>query len=363
MEFPAAYLSGSTYVAEHVVIIGSGPAGWAAAIYTARATLHPLVIEGAVTEENRLQGTLPLGQLALTTEVENYPGFPVADLGGYLEKAIPHERRQYMADHSGHGVSGPELMELMRQQAVNFGTRIVTDDIVSVDFSKHPFHLKTLEGKEIEALAVIVATGARANYLGLPSEDKFKNAGVSACAVCDGALPRFRSKPLVVVGGGDSAMEEAGYLTKFASKVYIVHRRDKFRASKIMADRALKNPKIEPKWNTAIDEVLGNEKDGVTGVRIKDLAGSNRTEEIDATGYFCAIGHTPNTNFLGGQLKLNEKGYIAWTTPQRTYTTVEGVFAAGDVADDYYRQAITAAGSGCMAALDAERWLAAKGYE
>ena len=350
-------------MAEHVVIIGSGPAGWAAAIYTARATLHPLVIEGAVTEENRQKGTLPLGQLALTTEVENYPGFPVADLGGYLEKAIPHERRQYMADHSGHGVSGPELMELMRQQAVNFGTRIVTDDVVSVDFSKHPFHLKTLEGKEIEALAVIVATGARANYLGLPSEDKFKNAGVSACAVCDGALPRFRSKPLVVVGGGDSAMEEAGYLTKFASKVYIVHRRDKFRASKIMADRALHNPKIEPKWNSAIDEVLGNEQEGVTGVRIKDLAGSNRTEELAATGYFCAIGHTPNTDFLGGQLKLNEKGYIAWTTPQRTYTTVEGVFAAGDVADDYYRQAITAAGSGCMAALDAERWLTAKGFE
>jgi len=350
-------------VAEHVVIMGSGPAGWAAAIYTARATLHPLVIEGAVTEDNRQKGTLPLGQLALTTEVENYPGFPIADLGGYLEKALPHERRQYMADHKGHGVSGPELMELMRQQAVNFGTRIVTDDVVSVDFSKHPFQLKTLEGKSIEALSVIVATGARANYLGLPSEDRFKNAGVSACAVCDGALPRFRGKPLVVVGGGDSAMEEAGYLTKFASTVYIVHRRDKFRASKIMADRALNNPKIEPKWNSAVDEVLGNEKEGVTGVRIKDLSGSNRTEELAATGYFCAIGHTPNTDFLGGQLKLNEKGYIAWTTPQRTYTTVEGVFAAGDVADDYYRQAITAAGSGCMAALDAERWLAAKGFE
>jgi thioredoxin reductase (NADPH) len=325
--------------------------------------LHPLVIEGAVTEDNRQKGTLPLGQLALTTEVENYPGFPVADLGGYLEKALPQERRQYMADHKGHGVSGPELMELMRQQAVNFGTRIMTDDVVSVDFSKHPFQLKTLEGKSIEALAVIVATGARANYLGLPSEDRFKNAGVSACAVCDGALPRFRGKPLVVVGGGDSAMEEAGYLTKFASTVYIVHRRDKFRASKIMADRALNNPKIEPKWNSVVDEVLGNDKDGVTGVRIKDLSGSNRTEEIAATGYFAAIGHTPNTDFLGGQLKLNEKGYIAWTTPQRTYTTVEGVFAAGDVADDYYRQAITAAGSGCMAALDAERWLAAKGFE
>ncbi len=349
-------------MAEHVVIIGSGPAGWAAAIYTARATLHPLVIEGAITEDNRLKGTLPLGQLALTTEVENYPGFPVADLGGYLEKALPQERRQYMADHRGHGVSGPELMELMRQQAVNFGTRIMTDDVVSVDFSRHPFQLKTLEGKQIEALAVIVATGARANYLGLPSEERFKNAGVSACAVCDGALPRFRGKPLVVVGGGDSAMEEAGYLTKFASTVYIVHRRDKFRASKIMADRALGNPKIEPKWNSVVDEVLGNDQEGVTGVRIKDMS-SDRTEEIAATGYFAAIGHTPNTDFLEGQLKLNDKGYIAWTTPQRTYTTVEGVFAAGDVADDYYRQAITAAGSGCMAALDAERWLAAKGFE
>ncbi|MBS0263954.1 MAG: thioredoxin-disulfide reductase [Planctomycetes bacterium] len=350
-------------MAEHVVIIGSGPAGWASAIYTARATLHPLVIEGALTEENRMQGTLPLGQLALTTEVENYPGFPVANLGQYLDNAIDKERRQYMADHRGHGVSGPELMELMRQQALNFGTRILTDDVVKVDFSKHPFQLTTLEGKVIEALAVIVATGARANYLGLPSEDRFKNQGVSACAVCDGALPRFRNKPVVVIGGGDSAMEEAGYLTKFASKVYLVHRRDKFRASKIMADRALANPKIEPKWNSVVDEVLGNDKTGVTGVRIRHVDDPSRVEELEATGYFCAIGHTPNTDFLGGQLTLNEKGYILWTTPQRTYTNVEGVFAAGDVADDYYRQAITAAGSGCMAALDAERWLAAKGFE
>jgi thioredoxin reductase (NADPH) len=350
-------------VAEHVVIIGSGPAGWAAAIYTARAKLHPLVIEGAVTEDNRLKGTLPLGQLALTTEVENYPGFPVADLGEYLNRAIPTERRQYMADHRGHGVSGPELMELMRQQAVNFGARIITDDVASVNFSKHPFLLTTLEGQTIEALAVIVATGARANYLGLASEERFKNAGVSACAVCDGALPRFRGQPLVVVGGGDSAMEEAGYLTKFASKVYIVHRRDKFRASKIMADRALSNPKIEPKWNSAVDEVLGNDKEGVTGVRIRGTDDTTRGEDLGAAGYFAAIGHTPNTDFLGGQLKLTDKGYIQWTTPQRTYTSVEGVFAAGDVADDYYRQAITAAGSGCMAALDAERWLAAKGFE
>jgi thioredoxin reductase (NADPH) len=348
-------------VAESVVIIGSGPAAWAAAIYTARANLKPRVIEGAVTEENRIKGTLPLGQLALTTEVENYPGFPVADLGAYLDNSIPQERRQYMNPHQGHGVSGPELMELMRQQAMNFGARVITDDVVSVEFSKRPFRLKLLEGAGIDAQAVIVATGARANYLGLPSEERFKNAGVSACAVCDGALPRFRNKPLVVVGGGDSAMEEGGFLTKFASKVYIVHRRDTFRASRIMADRALKNPRIEPKWNSTIDEVLGNEQQGVTGVRIKSTIDPHRTEELDAAGYFAAIGHTPNTDFLGGQLKLTEKKYIQWTTPQRTYTSVEGVFAAGDVADDYYRQAITAAGSGCMAALDAERWLAAKG--
>jgi thioredoxin reductase (NADPH) len=345
------------------VIIGSGPAGWAAAIYTARANLHPLVIEGAVTEENRLKGTLPLGQLALTTEVENYPGFPVANLGAYLDNALPTERRQYMAPHRGHGVSGPELMELMRQQAANFGARIVTDDVVDVGLSKHPFVLKTLEGQTIEALAVIVATGARANYLGLPSEERFKNMGVSACAVCDGALPRFRNQPLVVVGGGDSAMEESTYLTKYASRVYLVHRRNEFRASKIMAERALKNPKIEVKWNTTIDEVLGNDTDGVTGVRIASTVEKGQNEELRATGYFAAIGHTPNTDFLKGQLKLNSKGYIVWTTPQRTCTSVEGVFAAGDVADDYYRQAITAAGTGCMAALDAERWLAAKGFE
>jgi len=350
-------------VAERVVIIGSGPAGWAAAIYTSRANLEPVVYEGAVTEDNRLQGTLPLGQLALTTEVENYPGFPAGDLGGYLENSIDESKRKYMAPHLKEGVSGPELMELMRQQAVNFGTKVVTDDIVEVDFSVHPFKLKSLEGAEIEALSVIIATGARANYLGLDSEERFKNMGVSACAVCDGAIPRFRDKPLVVVGGGDSAMEEATFLTKFGSKVYIVHRRDEFRASKIMADRVLANEKIEVKWNTTIDEVLGNDNDGVTGVRLRSTTDPEKTEELQATGYFAAIGHTPNTNFLGGQLQMNEKGYLTWTTPQRTYTSVEGVFAAGDVADDYYRQAITAAGTGCMAALDAERWLASKGYE
>ena len=348
---------------ERVVIIGSGPAGWAAAIYTARASLEPLVIEGALTEENRQQGTLPLGQLALTTEVENYPGFPAGNMGAYLDDSIDEKIRKYMAPHAEEGVSGPELMELMRQQAKNFGTRVKTDDVIEVDLSSRPFKLKTRGGEELEAHSIIVATGARANYLGLESEDRFKNRGVSACAVCDGALPRFRDKPLVVVGGGDSAVEEATFLTKFASPVYIVHRRDQLRASKIMVQRALDNERIDIKWNTVIDEVLGNDTDGVTGVRIKSTIDTDQTEELDAAGYFAAIGHTPNTDFLNGQLETNKKGYVIWTTAARTYTSVDGVFAAGDVADDYYRQAITAAGTGCMAALDAERWLAAKGLE
>lgn len=342
---------------EKVVIVGSGPAGWAAAIYTSRAQLTPLVFEGAVTEENRIAGTLPLGQLALTTEVENYPGFPHGDLEPYLDHSLPSERRDYMAPHRKAGVSGPELMELMRQQAVNFGTRIVTLDIQKVDFSKRPFTLVDSDGNTTLAEAVIVATGARANYLGLPSEEAYKNRGVSACAVCDGALPRFREKPLIVVGGGDSACEEASYLTKFASRVHMVHRRDQLRASKIMADRVLSNPKIEMMWNSGVDEVLGDAKKGVTGVRLKSTK-DNTTRVIDATGMFLAIGHTPNTAFLQNQLELTPKGYIKWTVPFRTFTSVEGVFAAGDVADDYYRQAITAAGSGCMAALDTERWLA-----
>lgn len=350
-------------MAENVVIIGSGPAGWTSAIYTSRANLNPLVIEGAITEDNRQKGTLPLGQLALTTEVENFPGFPAGDMTGYLDDSLDKPRRQYMAPHEKQGVSGPELMELMRQQASNFGTRIMTDDVVDVDLSSHPFKLKTLGGDEIEALSLIIATGARANYLGLESEDRFKNMGVSACAVCDGALPRFRNQPLVVVGGGDSAMEEATFLTKFSSKVYIVHRRDEFRASKIMAERALASEKIEVKWNSGVDEVLGSDESGVTGVRLRSTTNPDQTEELDCTGYFCAIGHTPNTDFLAGQVEMNDKGYVRWTVPQRTNTSVEGVFAAGDVADDYYRQAITAAGTGCMAALDAERWLAAKGFD
>lgn len=346
-------------MAEKVIIIGSGPAGWTAAIYAARADLNPLVIEGAITEENRQNGTLPLGQLALTTEVENFPGFPAGDLESYLDHSIVKERRQYMGPHTKHGVSGPELMELMRQQASNFGTRILTDDVVDVDTTKKPFVLKTLSGETYEAHSLIIATGAKANYLGLPSEDAYKNRGVSACAVCDGALPRFRNRQLVVIGGGDSAMEEATYLTKYASKVYLVHRRDSFRASRIMADRVLANPKIEVKWNTVVDEVIGEEKKGVTAVRIKDINDESKTETLEVCGYFAAIGHTPNTAFLKGQLKTDDKGYLIWTVPQRTNTSVDGIFAAGDVADSYYRQAISAAGTGCMAALDAERWLGA----
>lgn len=345
---------------ERVVIIGSGPAGWAAAVYAARANLEPLVFEGAATEQNRIQGTLPLGQLNLTTEVENYPGFPAGHLAAYLQSALPEHLVPYRDARSPHGITGPELMELMRQQAKNFGARVITDDVVSVDLSQRPFQLKTLEGQEHTAHTIIIATGAKANYLGLPSEDKYKNFGVSACAVCDGALPRFRNKPLVVVGGGDSAMEEAGYLTKFASTVYLIHRRGEFRASKIMAQRTLENPKIDIKWFSVVEEVLGNDQAGVTGVKIKNLQ-SNRVQSLEASGMFCAIGHTPNTDFLQGQIQTDDKGYIVYSQPQRTGTSVEGVFAAGDVADSYYRQAITSAGTGCMAALDAERWLAEKG--
>lgn len=320
---------------EKLVIIGSGPAGWTAALYAARANLEPLVFEGAITEENRLMGTLPLGQLALTTDVENYPGFP-------------------------EGIMGPELMEKFRQQSKRFGARVVTDDIVSVDFKRHPFQLTPRDNSPVEAHTAIIATGARANYLGLPSEEAFKNLGVSACAVCDGALPRFRNKLLVVIGGGDSAVEEGTFLTKFASKVLVVHRRDQLRASKIMQQRLFSNPKIETKWNRVLTEVLGNDQDGVTGVRLRSTV-DDTNEEQECSGLFLAIGHTPNTDFLKGQIETNEKGYIKWTQLNRTYTSVEGVFAAGDVADDYFRQAVTAAGTGCMAALDAERWLAAKG--
>ncbi|HMP01219.1 MAG TPA: FAD-dependent oxidoreductase, partial [Gemmatales bacterium] len=324
---------------ERVVIVGSGPAGWAAATYTARAQLQPLVFEGAVSEENRLRGTLPLGQLALTTEVENYPTWPAASseaLAAFAKSALAPERYQGLAHfyegksaHNGQrAATGPELMEFARQQAVNFGARIVTDDIVKVDFSGRPFRLWSSEGSEIEAHAVIIATGARANYLGLPSEERFKNNGVSACAVCDGALPRFRNRPVVVVGGGDSAIEEATYLTKFASIVHLVHRRDQLRASKIMQQRALNHPKIKPQWNRVVDEVLGSDTDGVTGVRLASTADAAPLE-LEASGMFVAIGHTPNVDFLGGQITTDAKGYIVYSRPHRTYTNVEGVFAAG----------------------------------
>ena len=352
-------------MSEKVVIIGSGPAGWSAAIYAARANLSPLLYEGTAKPD-----MIPLGQLAFTTEVENYPGFPAGDIRAFVETAVDKNRhynlppapKGHVRDGRPHyAVQGTELVELMKQQAINFGTRVVGDDVVSVDFSEgppgRPHRLTTGEGTTVEAQTVIVATGARANYLGLPSEEVYKNRGVSACAVCDGALPRFRNKPLLVVGGGDSAVEEATYLANFASRVFLVHRRDELRASKIMAQRALTNPKIEMVWNSAIDEVRGDEKNGLTSVMVKSTVGAP-TREMTAAGMFVAIGHTPNTAFLEGKLEMNDKGYIRLTKPFRTNTSVPGVFAAGDVSDDYYRQAITSAGTGCMAALDAERLLA-----
>jgi thioredoxin reductase (NADPH) len=275
---------------------------------------------------------VPGGQLMFTTDIENFPGFPEA-------------------------LGGTDLMERMKAQAVRFGTRVVSENIEAVDFSGHPFVLTTSGGARITASAVIVATGARANWLGLSSEERLARTGggVSSCAVCDGALPAFRNQRLVVVGGGDSAMEEALYLTKFASEVVIVHRRDSFRASKVMADRVLQDPKIRVEWNSAVTDVLGD--DFITGVRLQDtLTGESR--DLECGGLFVAIGHTPNTAFLGGQLALHENGYIQTPEAWRTTTTVPGVFAAGDVMDSYYRQAVTAAGTGCMAALEAERWLA-----
>jgi thioredoxin reductase (NADPH) len=322
---------------EKVVIIGSGPAGWTAAIYAARANLAPLVLAGDNMGRDRVKG----GQLMWTSEVENFPGF-------------------------AHGVDGKQLMDTLEKQAEHFGTRTKSHFVTKVDFSARPFkifHVNDMAGEEETvtlAHSVIIATGAAANYLGLPSERKFENMGVSACAVCDGALPRFRDQPLVVVGGGDSAVEEATYLTKFASRVHLVHRRDTLRASKIMAQRALSNPKITPVWNSAVEEVLGTEEKGVTGVRVKNLK-THATGVIEAVGMFAAIGHTPNTKFLEGQIQLNEKGYVVLKDGFRSLTSVEGVFAAGDCADSVYRQAITAAGMGCKAAIDAERYLADTG--
>ncbi|NBO90804.1 MAG: thioredoxin-disulfide reductase [Planctomycetia bacterium] len=354
---------------ETVVIVGSGPAGWTAAVYAARANLRPVVFEGhPFHEPNRINGTLPLGQLNLTTEVENFPTWPFADnaaLGAFSKSALTPERYADLAHlyegkrahHGKRAATGPEMMQWMRQQAENFGARIVSDDIISVDFNKRPFTLTSRDGQTIQAKAVIVATGARANYLGLASEERFKNNGVSGCAVCDGALPRFREKELIVVGGGDSAVEEASYLAKFASKVYLIVRRDVLRASKIMAERAMSNPKISVKWHRVVEEVLGTDEDGVTGVRLVSTQDATK-ETLSIAGMFLGIGHTPNTDFLKGHIELEPSGYVKWTVPFRTNTSVPGVFAAGDVADSYYRQAVTAAGSGCQAALDAERWLA-----
>ncbi len=315
---------------ETLVIIGSGPAAWTAAVYAARAKLDPVVYEGEPSRE-----MIPGGQLMWTTDIENFPGFP-------------------------EGVGGQELMDRMKEQAVKFGTRAIMENIVEVDFTRHPFVLKPSYSDAVEAVSVIVATGARANWIGLPNEERLAQigGGVSACAVCDGALPCFRDKVLAVVGGGDSAMEEATYLTKFASEVVIIHRRGEFRASRVMAERALAHPKIRVEWNTAVTDVLGD--DSITGLRLRDtVTGEEREMEVD--GLFVAIGHTPNTAFLEGQLELMPNGYVKLPTPWRTSTSVPGVFAAGDVMDDYYRQAISAAGSGCMAALEAERWMAHHG--
>ncbi|QDU70377.1 thioredoxin-disulfide reductase [Mucisphaera calidilacus] len=319
---------------EKVVIIGSGPAGWTAAIYAARASLEPLVYEGFPKSSPSI--VLPGGQLMLTTEVENYPGFP-------------------------EGVTGPEMMADFKKQAERFGTRVVTADIDTVDFSERPFKLTS--GKEtIQAHSVIIATGATANWLGLENEMRLAQAGggVSACAVCDGALPAFRDQPLGVVGGGDTAMEEAMYLTKFASKVYIIHRRDELRASKAMQQRVLDNPKAEVLWNKTVVDVLGDDR--ITGVTLKDTQ-TDETSELDLGGLFIAIGHTPATGFIRDSgLEFHDNGYLKVREPSAA-TNIPGVFGAGDVCDADYRQAISAAGMGCKAAIDAERWLGEQGIE
>ena len=304
-----------------VIILGSGPAGYTAALYTARANLKPMLFTG-------LQ---PGGQLTITTDVENYPGFP-------------------------NGVQGPALMDLMREQVTRFGTEVQDTIVDRVDFSKRPFTVWADE-KPYRAKSIIVATGASALLLGLPSEQKFMGFGVSACATCDGFF--FKGKNVIVVGGGDTAMEEANYLTRFAH-VTVVHRRDTLRASKIMQERALQNDKIRFLWNTEIVEVIGEENRRVTAVKLRDTV-SGALSEMAIDGVFVAIGHKPNTEFLGGQLPLDPKGYVK-VKPGTSYTAVEGVFAAGDVHDSVYRQAVTAAGSGCMAAIDAERWLEAQGH-
>lgn len=347
---------------EKNIIIGSGPAGWSAAIYAARANLNPVVYEGTFKPE-----MIPLGQLAFTTEVENYAGFPAGNVRAFVESSVDKDRHYNLppapVGHEKDGqphyaVQGTELMELMKQQALNFGTRVVSDDIESVEFTPGNHTLMPASGEPVKARTVIIATGARANYLGLESEEEYKNKGVSACAVCDGALPIYRGKPLAVVGAGDSAVEEATYLAnlKDAATIYMIVRRDAMRASKVMQDRALNHPKIEVLWNHVVSEVRGDGK-LVNGLKLASTV-DDSTRDLEVGGMFVAIGHTPNTSFLNGAVEMKDSGYIRWTQPFRTNTSVEGVFAAGDVADDYYRQAITSAGTGCMAALDAERYLA-----
>ena len=317
---------------EQVVIIGSGPAGWTAAIYAARAQLSPLVIEGAGSRT-----MIPGGQLMFTTEVENYPGFP-------------------------EGVTGIQMMTDFREQAVRFDTRVITEDVAEVDFSVRPFLLKTSGGTEIESDAVIIATGANANWIGLDNEERLAQSGggVSACAVCDGALPHFRNQVIAIVGGGDSAMEDALYMAKFAKEVVVVHRREELRASKLMQERAFAEEKIRFEWNQTVVDVLGD--DVITGVRLRDSV-TDEERDLEVGGLFVAIGHDPNTAFLNGQVALKDNGFVETPTSWRTTTSVPGVFAAGDVMDDFFKQAVTAAGTGCMAALEAERWLSHGGAE
>jgi len=304
----------------HLAILGSGPAGLTAALYSARANLNPVLIEGIS----------PGGQLTITTEVENYPGFE-------------------------HGIQGPELMDVMRRQVARFGTRFLSGEVSAAKLSKYPFEL-TVDGEALRCEALIIATGASAKLLGIESEKRLMGYGVSACATCDGAF--FKDKEVMVVGGGDTAIEEAAFLTRFCRKVTIVHRRDQLRASKIMQDRARKNPKIAFTWDSVIDEIFGEQKSGVSGVRLKHVK-TGTTSEVAIDGVFMAIGHQPNTAIFKDQLQMDELGYLK-VRPGSTYTNIEGVFAAGDVADRVYRQAVTAAGTGCMAALDAERWLEAR---
>ncbi|MHB1073771.1 MAG: thioredoxin-disulfide reductase [Gemmatimonadaceae bacterium] len=322
----ATFPSSGQQPVESLVIIGSGPAAWTAAIYAARAQLHPLVFEGEAVGTD-----IPGGQLMTTTDIENFPGFP-------------------------EPISGPELMDRMKAQAVHAGARVVSELVVEVDLAARPFRVKPHYGAEVRARSVVVATGAKAKWLDLPNEQRLARSGggVSACAVCDGALPFYRQKRLAVVGGGDTAMEEALYLTKFASEVVLIHRRDAFRASKAMQSRVLGHEKVRVEWNTKVADVIG--QDEITALVLEDTS-TGAQRQLDVGGLFVAIGHEPNTAFLEGQLDLTPHGYIR-VTPGRTATTIPGVFAAGDVIDDYYRQAITSAGTGCMAALEAERWLA-----